>query len=205
MKKFLVGLDLGQASDYTALTATERIPGKESARASYHVRHIERFELNTPYPVMVDRVFAIMGQEPLKENATLIVDATGVGRPVVDMLRASPNGRPVPILITGGDAAAFDWETRMWKVPKRDLVGAVQVLLQTSRLKFAQGLPLTKTLAEELLAFKVKINARTAHDSYGEWRDGQHDDLVLSLAMALWFGETQMIFNPADYLAFVEY
>ena len=27
------------------------------------------------------------------------------------------------------------------------------------------------------------------HDTYAAWRDGQHDDLVLALALALWGGE----------------
>ena len=27
------------------------------------------------------------------------------------------------------------------------------------------------------------------HDTYAAWREGQHDDLVLALALALWSGE----------------
>jgi hypothetical protein len=35
----------------------------------------------------------------------------------------------------------------------------------------------------------VKINISTAHDSYEAWREGDHDDLVLSVALACWAGE----------------
>jgi hypothetical protein len=28
-----------------------------------------------------------------------------------------------------------------------------------------------------------------AHDSYGAWREGAHDDLVLAVAVAAWYGE----------------
>ena len=33
---------------------------------------------------------------------------------------------------------------------------------------------------------RLKINLETAHDSYGAWREGTHDDLVLAVALALW-------------------
>ncbi len=49
------------------------------------------------------------------------------------------------------------------------------------------------TLTRELLAFQVKISAETAHDSYGAWREGAHDDLVLAVALALWAGERQEV------------
>jgi hypothetical protein len=38
----------------------------------------------------------------------------------------------------------------------------------------------------------VKINISTAHDSYEAWREGDHDDLVLSVALARWAGERFM-------------
>ena len=41
----------------------------------------------------------------------------------------------------------------------------------------------------------MKIDLRTAHDTYGAWRDGQHDDLVLAPAIAGWTAEQW--FSPA--------
>jgi hypothetical protein len=63
------------------------------------------------------------------------------------------------------------------------------VLLQNGQLKIAEGLALRETLVKELLNFRVKINISTAHDSYEAWREGDHDDLVLSVALACWAGE----------------
>ena len=104
--------------------------------------------------------------------------------------------RPVPIptiaapisaiTITGGDQVTRDG--RDTRVPKRDLVGVVQALLQTGRLKIAPDLPLTSVLTAELLNFRATISA-AGHDSYGagqDWREGNHDDLVLALALAVW-------------------
>ena len=93
---------------------------------------------------------------------------------------------PVAITITGGDAVTYD---NGWRVPKRDLVASVQVLLQTQRLHFAKELPSVPLLVQELLAFRVKIDPLTAHDSYGSWREGSHDDLVLAVAVAAWYGQ----------------
>jgi hypothetical protein len=74
------------------------------------------------------------------------------------------------------------------KVPKRDLITATLVLPQNGHLKIAETLPLKDVLIKELLNFRVKINISTAHDSYEAWREGDHDDLVLSVALSCWSG-----------------
>jgi hypothetical protein len=74
-------------------------------------------------------------------------------------------------------------------VPKRDLVGVSQVALESRRLKVAPGLEHTSTLLEEMRNFRMKIDPKTAHDSYSHWREQDHDDLVLSVASALWAAE----------------
>jgi hypothetical protein len=65
----------------------------------------------------------------------------------------------------------------------------LQVLLQTERLKVAGKLKLGPVLSQEMLNFRVKIDPMTAHDSYSAWREEDHDDLVLSVALAAWWGE----------------
>ncbi len=72
-------------------------------------------------------------------------------------------------------------------MPKRDLVAAVQVLMQSERLKIARALAEAGTLRQELQNFRVKIDPKTAHDSYSHWREAEHDDLVLATALACWF------------------
>ena len=124
-------------------------------------------------------------------QVTLAVDATGVGAPVIDMFRAAY--LPVylqPIQITGGSEVSRDGDVA--RVPKRDLVSSSQVALQTGRLKIAPELPDAQTLVRELQNFQVKISLETAHDSYGAWREGTHDDLVLAVALALWVAESSV-------------
>ncbi len=74
-------------------------------------------------------------------------------------------------------------------VPKRDLVATLQLLLQSGRLQFAAEMPKLDVLKEELRNFHVKINPETAHEGYSAWREGDHDDMVLSVSLAAWWGE----------------
>jgi hypothetical protein len=83
----------------------------------------------------------------------------------------------------------MDLERGGFRVPKLDLVSSVQLLLQTSRLKVAASLLEAETLRRELLNFRVKIDPKTASDSYSHWREGMHDDLVLATAMTCWYRE----------------
>jgi hypothetical protein len=59
-------------------------------------------------------------------------------------------------------------------------------------LKVAPDLAEGETFVSELSNFKVKISA-AGHDSYNAWRESIHDDLVLSVALAAWFGERRVL------------
>lgn len=183
VKEYFIGLDLGQASDYTALIIIQRLI--EAGESVYHVRRLERIR-GEPYPDISRKVLAVMRAPALTDKADLVVDQTGVGRPVVDLLRQEGLSLQA-VSIHGG--ATVSREGRDWKVPKRDLVGTLQVTLQGGRLKVSNKLKLAAVLQAEMLNFKVKIDPVTAHDSYSAWRDNEHDDLVLSAALAVWWAE----------------
>jgi hypothetical protein len=70
-------------------------------------------------------------------------------------------------------------------VSKHDLVSVAQVALQNGRLRIAEKLPDAAVLVKELQNFQVKITDM-GNDTYGAWREGPHDDLVLAVALALW-------------------
>jgi hypothetical protein len=151
------------------------------------VRHLERFELGTKYTDVVDRVAALVRSDSLRHMpAVLLVDKTGVGAAVLDSFTHARIGA-VAITLHGGSSVNRDPQRVGYRVPKRDLITVTQVLLQNGQLKVAAGLPEAETLKRELLNFRVKIDPRTAHDSYEHWREGDHDDLVLAVSMAAWF------------------
>jgi len=184
---FFVGVDLGQASDFTAIAIIQRdhdLPG-----AIYRVRHIERTR-GVPYPLIVDRIHSLIHTPELEAGIIyLVVDKTGVGAPVVDLLR-DRNLNPISVTITGGDRPSNPGK-REWHVPKRDLMSNLLVLSQSGRLKIAADLKEAKTFLDELQNMRVKIDIRTAHDSYSAWRESAHDDLVLAVALAAWWAENR--------------
>jgi hypothetical protein len=206
-KSFFIGVDLGQAQDYTAIVVieAERVDSGETRAWGdpiYHdelrVIHAERFR-GVLYPDVAEKVRLLKAEEKLRGSTyhrvtstwsesfpTVVVDRTGVGPAVTDLLKKSGVSH-MGVSITAGDRERHD--NKGWYVPKRNLVSALQVAFSTGRMKIASGLELASILKEELLNFKLKINVATGHDSYEAWREGEHDDLVLAAALAVWAGD----------------
>ena len=189
-----IGLDLGQAHDHTAIAVLERteiplgrspVTFEQIVETRYTFRHLERLPLGMDYPSIVQHVRTLVQRPELALSATtLVVDATGVGRPVVDLLRrASLPCRVVPVTITAGDKETC--ESIMWNVPKRDLIAGLMLLFQRGEISICGHLPESETLAAELANMRIKVSL-AGHDTYGAWREGQHDDLVLAAALACW-------------------
>lgn len=190
----VLGLDLGQASDYTALAGIQANGQDAAKRTVWSLPILRRWALHTTYPDIVTSVADICGK---LVKPTLVVDATGCGRPVVDLFRQAslPVAELVALTITAGNEAHRSGPDG-WNVPKRDLVAAALSLLQSQRLKIAKGLPEAPALVKELTTFKVKVNIATGGESFEAWRSKDRDDLVLALSMACWYGETQA---PPDF------
>lgn len=175
-----VGLDLGQKRDHTAVAVVERIMMQRAyAQPKFErlvVRFVERMPLGMPYPQIVARVADIVWSIG---ECSLAVDATGVGAPVVDMLRAAKLGcRITPITITGGERASGN------SVPKQDLMAEVLVLLEDGKLTIGdlkEGPQLLRELGD--VRTSVNGNGRVRLGAEG---GGEHDDLAIALALACW-------------------
>jgi hypothetical protein len=200
VSRFIVGLDLGQAADFTALAvlekrrvsqATEPPPGflgswRPPLHTQYDLGHLKRWHLGGAYTAIVAEVVELFEDKRLS-GSPLVVDATGVGRAVVDLFRkARPKAAIKPVVITFGQNIT-PGRGGVRHVPKKDLAGTLQVLFQAKRIKFAR-LPLVETLVKELQTFKVKITA-AGNETFEAWREGDHDDMVLAVALASWWGE----------------
>lgn len=192
-RTYFLGLDLGQSQDFTALAVVEREERTgEWDPAVYawekipviQVRWMERIPLGTTYPEVVERVRELAHSPRLAGSKYLVVDATGVGRPVVDLLRQAGLGCNIqPVTITSAHHESK--VDGFYHVPKRDLVVGLQVLFQQGRLEIASGLREAATLARELEQMQVKVTT-AGNEIYGAYRSGEHDDLVLAVAMACW-------------------
>lgn len=198
--QFFTGLDLGQARDFSAVAVLEKtyipVPGKPyTTIGHYAVRLMERFSPGTPYAAIYARLAELFGKKPLT-NSMLVVDQTAVGKPVIDLLRRSGIWAHFRTLaITAGHLSSRDDQGGML-VPKKELVGSLQVLLQGRRLKVANELPEAPMLTRELDSFQMKVMLSTI-DTQLAWREGLHDDLVFAVAIAAWEGERHELRPPS--------
>ncbi len=218
-REFLIGVDLAQSHDYTAVAVVERTerptgPGGEP-QAHFALAHLERFQ-GQPYPWVIARVGNVVAHmrqlgSGFEDEDTprprwvvptidLVVDKTGVGAGVTDHMRVA-GLRPIDITITAGDRVHP--AEHGYTVPKADLATGVQLLLQSDRLRYAADLPDLEALKRELANFRSKVSPLTGRVSFAaaeEWRmGGGHDDLVLAVALACWYGNRGrgvVEFNP---------
>lgn len=173
---------------------------------TFQLGHLERIPLDTPYPAVVDRIREIAAADAFVTRETtkvlgpgdfvprevektagpsMAVDVTGVGAAVGDMLRHAGLDF-VGVYLTAGNTINRKGHTHY--VPKVELVGPMRPALESGWLKISGRLKLYAEFRKELENFDARQNARTGHVSYETWRDGEHDDLVLAVAMSIYSG-----------------
>lgn len=218
MSRWIVSVDLGQTIDPTAIAVLEVTTRQDAVMAQYDdppgrtppsldwfstntdggprqpntparidVRHLERLPLRMPYTEQVAHVAKLLARSPLSRRADLVLDQTGVGRPVVDMFRAAGLS-PIGCTITGGDS----WSRVQgddYRVAKLLLVSRLQAALHAGELRIAKDLPDASILALEMADFRAQIG-ETGYTRFGA-RQGTHDDLVLALAIGVWYANLE--------------
>jgi hypothetical protein len=175
--EYTVGVDLGQSFDPTAVAVIRKLHA-DTDRPVYQIGHLARLPLQTSYPSVVAHVGRLLAR---LRDPELVIDYTGVGRPVFDMFQIAGMSA-IGVSITAGDAVTT--EGLVHRVPKLTLISRVQALLHSGQLKIHRALSDAQALVEELQSFRAQVS-----DS-GFWRfgarSGKHDDLVLACAVALW-------------------
>ena len=200
---YTIGVDVGKVRDPAALCVLERRsvfqPGPhhpahpEHGReaVSYRIRHLERLPLATTYPAVAERVAIVAERLRVSihpQTAVLsdvVVDVTGVGRPVFDLLAdRGLAAQLVGVNFTGGLKANTS-DGRIWNVPKRDLVAGLVVMFQARELRIAEQLADASVLVNELVNFRMTLS-EAGRDSYGNGGDAEHDDYVTAAALCAW-------------------
>lgn len=205
--KNLVCVDLGKNRDFPVIGVLDRLPEPVDV-----LRFLERPPLKTPYPALARRIVAVATNPQLDPSETdLLLDATGVGGPVTDLVREELFGvhtatmhvdqaretaersfrkrlpRLVPIIIGGGLHASVD-ALGYQHVPKSVLVGSMQVAVQNETLRIAAGIAHADTLEREMRAFKEKMT-RAGNRQFEADRESDHDDLVMMLVLGTWWSK----------------
>ncbi len=114
-------------------------------------------------------------------GCTIAVDATGMGRGLVEEMRRIGMQ---PIAVTLGGGSRIVGQRHRWVVPSAMIYEAVFACFAQKRYRIAEALPLTRTLLSELQRCEVR-RTDTGHARYGVWtgQDG-HGDLLMSLGLA---------------------
>ena len=140
----------------------------------FEVRWLERLSSGREYPAILSRIQELRSQKRIGRDYSLLVDISASGLAAVRFFE-DEGLYPEPLQVS--DASKPALHDGVHAVPRRDLVTAAQVALQSNRLKIASGLELAATLVTDLQAFDPNASDRS------------HADLVTAVAMAVWWGE----------------
>lgn len=181
---YYIGLDLGQRRDFSTIAVIQRqehmAAWSPNPSCSLFVRHLERMELGLSYTKIADRVGEIMQNPTMAGQTRLVVDVTGVGNPVMDLLRHAGIGRTTAVTITNGEQAHGGNDR--WSVPKKDLLMGLEILLEANQLIISSHLNDADKLVKELETTRLASKS-----------EPEHNDFPLALALACWRAKRPVI------------
>ena len=226
-----IGIDIGQIHDPTAICVSEveqvdtgrvRITGKQTLghhddhgswvpptgsepvmRSEYIVRFIKRLPLNTSYPDVAIYIADMLDNELfVNRNIRILLDVTGVGRPVYNSLEREISlrrnnttyhlqmtvGGPTwktgkhtlhlkPISFTYGET----YNRSKGTLGKAFLVSRLQSILQEKRIH-GPDTPEMKATLDELRVYQIKVSDE-GKEQFGA-KIGAHDDLAVAMALS---------------------
>jgi hypothetical protein len=145
----------------------------------YRIGYLARLPLKLPYPAQVAAIERVLGRLPC--GTDLVVDFTGVGRGIYDLL-VDHGLQPIGVAMTGG--IEVHRNGNISTVPKSTLVSKLVARVHAGELVVHGGLPDWPALKRELLNFRTEIT-QTGHETWNS-RSGEHDDLVIATALCVW-------------------
>jgi hypothetical protein len=116
----------------------------------------------------------------------LVLDAHGVGHSVVELFKQRGLS-PRVVAVHGGQQDTSYNGFRY--LPKRDLITALQVNLQTGALEIARGLAFYDDFLNEIENYRVR-QTPSGQEIFGTWREEEHDDLIFAVCIACWYAAT---------------
>lgn len=196
-------MDFGSENDYASLGILERIEKVRDTNiptvnsrpirtediliiSELHLKYLTRIPLKTEYPKICEMVQRIIYNGKYINDIALVVDRTGIGLPIMQMMYMFKLA-PIGITITNGNNPAS--KKYGYTVPKRDIAHGLLAAWQSGRFKMPSPakMPIIETFVEELQGFKMKLDQRTGMDTYEAWLERIHDDLVMGVGVGVWW------------------
>lgn len=150
---YFMGLDLAKHQDWTVMTVID-------AR-TFEVVHIDRFN-QIDWPLQKLRIFETAKRY---NNATIWMDATGIGDPVYDDLQRM-----------GLDVHGY----KLSNTSKKALVEKAAIFVEQAKITIPDNEDLKREL--DLFTYEISSSGNTVYNA----PSGVHDDMVISLSLAVW-------------------
>lgn len=164
-RSYQLGIDMAKYNDWTVITPvdlSDRPTEWGKGESPFYAGLPERFN-QIDWPLQKARMKAAWG---LYNKARVVLDATGVGNPIVDDL-IDAGVKPL-------EAFTFTEKSR------RELLVNLQLMLAQDKIKIPDYAPLISEL--EAFSYDVTKGGNVSIQVPA----GQHDDCVMSLALACW-------------------
>jgi hypothetical protein len=184
---WVVSVDFGGAAapkdaknDFTALSMIECL---DDSLALRDLRHLPIDQSFTEQQETILKAVAKI--QASGRSVTLVGDSTGLGKPQLHLLREKRLCRVIGIWLTAGNTVGGSFDDKT--VPKVDVITAAQLALEQRLITWNKRLELANIFARELRGYRFKVRASGSTELGNHRGDSDHDDLVLSVAMACWW------------------
>ena len=151
-EKYYAGVDLGKISDYTVICVVNE---------AGHIVQFLRFREKS-WPIQVNEIIRVAKDY---NDATIMIDSTGLGDPIYDFIR---------LRYSNIQSLKFSGQS------KKEIIENLAMAIQTGKFTY----PEIPELIEELSLFGVEQSA-SGNIRY-EAPEGFHDDCVIGAALAAW-------------------
>ncbi|OPY45891.1 MAG: hypothetical protein A4E47_00803 [Methanosaeta sp. PtaU1.Bin028] len=182
---FILALDPAQLRDWSALAAVDMQYRPEEKRFGYDLVAMGRKQ-GLPYDQIVDWVVRTLKKPEFRRDQPpeFLLDATGVGVAVRDML-AAKGVRMKAVTITSGETCTR--QGPIYHVGKARMIGTFLGAFDAGKVRINPSMPIWPHLEKEMLGFRAEMSSQGRAKFEAE--QGENDDMLFALAMAVWFGE----------------
>ena len=222
MREYIVSVDIGQRTDpfcvHIYRDFAKIVDGSEVLKTDDRIVHYldlmyEDQAKGLEYETMADYLATLVRHTAISNNYDMVVDSTGIGSAIVEMLRKR-RLNPIPIWYTSSGSVKEIYtpmgqifssqhtlgSARALKeihVPKADLVSSGMVLMQQGRLRITEGVKHIQRITTQLDRFKRFVDERTRRVTYEAESEAVHDEDVVCYLMAAWWMQRS---RKDDYL-----